>query len=168
MLSFLTPAPGRVNHSLHVVVVWQSLFEPQHDKTNKMSVRPAKIQISLGIHPVWSESVWIAEDLSFLQAGSENSDQTVRMPRLIWVFAGHTLILLVLSCRGSFCFCKLLSDPFIMREVLATCLPDFCTVGISVIISTSSAKFCYVVGVAEETCFLSFSHYKKQIWAASW
>ena len=30
--------------------------EPHHDKTNKMSVRPAKTQISLGIHPVWSES----------------------------------------------------------------------------------------------------------------
>ena len=28
--------------------------EPRHDKTNKMSVRPAKTQISLGIHPVWS------------------------------------------------------------------------------------------------------------------
>ena len=26
--------------------------EPPHDKTNKMSVRPAKIQISLGIRPV--------------------------------------------------------------------------------------------------------------------
>ena len=29
-------------------------YEPWHDKTNKMSVRPAKTQISLGIHPVWS------------------------------------------------------------------------------------------------------------------
>ena len=29
------------------------------------------------------------------------TDQTGRMPRLIWVFAGRTLILLVLSCRGS-------------------------------------------------------------------
>ena len=28
--------------------------EPQHDKTNKVSVRPAKTQISLGIRPVWS------------------------------------------------------------------------------------------------------------------
>ena len=28
--------------------------EPPHDKTNKMTVRPAKTQISLGIHPVWS------------------------------------------------------------------------------------------------------------------
>ena len=26
--------------------------EPQHDKTNKMSVRPAETQISLGICPV--------------------------------------------------------------------------------------------------------------------
>ena len=30
------------------------LTEPRHDKTNKMSVRPAKTQISLGICPVWS------------------------------------------------------------------------------------------------------------------
>ena len=30
--------------------------EPRHDKTNKVIVRPAKIQISLGIRPVWSES----------------------------------------------------------------------------------------------------------------
>ena len=28
------------------------LFEPHCDKTNKMSVHPAKTQISLGIHPV--------------------------------------------------------------------------------------------------------------------
>ena len=27
----------------------------RHDKTNKMAVHPAKIQISLGIRPVWSE-----------------------------------------------------------------------------------------------------------------
>ena len=33
-------------------------------------------------------------------AHSEDSDQTGRMPRLIWVFAGRTVILLVLSCRG--------------------------------------------------------------------
>ena len=30
--------------------------EPQHDKTNKWNVRPAKTWISLGIRPVWSES----------------------------------------------------------------------------------------------------------------
>ena len=79
--------------------------EPRHDKTNKVSVRPAKTQISLGIRPVWSESSlcaqWEAKDPRFLHADSEDSDQTGRMPRLIWVFAGRTLTSLVLSCCGS-------------------------------------------------------------------
>ena len=44
---------------------------------------------------------WVAKDPRFLHADSEDSDQTGRMPRLIWVFAGRTLILLVLTCRGS-------------------------------------------------------------------
>ena len=30
--------------------------EPPHGKTNKVTVRPEKTQISLGIRPVWSES----------------------------------------------------------------------------------------------------------------
>ena len=84
-----------------------------------MSVRPAKTQISLGIRPVrsesslcirpvWSESSlcaqWVAKHPSFLYADSEDSDQTGRMPRLIWVFAGRILTLLVLSCHGSAIF----------------------------------------------------------------
>ena len=68
--------------------------EPPHDKTNKMTVRPSKTQISLGICPVWSESLlcaqWVAKDPSFLHADSEDSDQTGQMPRLIWVFDGRT------------------------------------------------------------------------------
>ena len=36
--------------------LFQYSYEPHHDKTNKMSVRTAKTQISLGICPVWSES----------------------------------------------------------------------------------------------------------------
>ena len=58
--------------------------EPPHDKTNKMTVCPAKIQISLGICPVWSEfslcAKWVALDESFLYADSEDSDQTGGMP----------------------------------------------------------------------------------------
>ena len=69
-------------------------FEPPHDKTNKLTVRPAKTQISLGIPPVWSKSSlctqWIPKDPSFLHADSEDSDQTGRMSRLIWVFAVRT------------------------------------------------------------------------------
>ena len=37
-------------------------------------------------------------------APSKDSDQNGWMPRLIWVFAGCTVILLVLSCCGSFYF----------------------------------------------------------------
>ena len=33
---------------------------------------------------------WVAKDPSFLHADSEDSDQTGRMPRLIWVFSGRT------------------------------------------------------------------------------
>ena len=43
----------------------------------------------------------VAKDRMCLHADSEVSDQTGRMPRLICVFAGRTVILLVLSCRGS-------------------------------------------------------------------
>ena len=51
-----------------------------------------KTQISLSIRPVWSESLlctqWVAKGSVILQADSEDSDQTGRMRRLIWVFAG--------------------------------------------------------------------------------
>ena len=61
--------------------------EPPRDKTNKMTVHPAKSQTSLGIRPVLSESSlcaqWVAKDPRFLHADSEDSDQTGRMPRLI-------------------------------------------------------------------------------------
>ena len=87
--------------------MWKTLsFEPRHDKTNKMAVRPAKTQISLGICAFWSESslsAWRSiGPLAIHWVHSKDSDQTGLMPRLIWVFAGCTLILLVLSCRGKF------------------------------------------------------------------
>ena len=82
------------------------LYEPPHDKINNVAVRPAKTHISLGIRPVWSESSlcpqWVAKDPSFLHVDSEDSDQTGRMPKLIWVFAGRTATLLVLSWGGSY------------------------------------------------------------------
>ena len=81
------------------------LFEPHHDNTNKMTLRPAKTQISLGIRPVWSESSlcaqWVAKDPRFLL---EKTDQTGQMPKLIRVFAGRRVILLFLSWGGSFCY----------------------------------------------------------------
>ena len=86
------------------------LFEQPHDKTNNVVVRPAKTQISLGIRPVWSESSLSAwrklGSLATHWAHSEDSNQTGRMPRLIWVFAGRRLILLVLSRDGSLLWCR--------------------------------------------------------------
>ena len=45
-----------VNHLGFIFTFKLMIFEARHDKTNKISVRPAKTQISLGIRPVWSES----------------------------------------------------------------------------------------------------------------
>ena len=99
--------PENISTSTYYPAV--STYEPPRDKTNKMTVLPAKTQISLGTRPVWSASSpcaqWVANDSSFLHADSEDSDQTGRMPRLIWVFAGRTAILLLLSCRGSYSCC---------------------------------------------------------------
>ena len=65
-----------------------SEIEPPRDLTNKVSVRPAKTHISLGIRPVWSESSLSARrnlgPLVTHWAHSEDSDQ----PGLIWVLAG--------------------------------------------------------------------------------
>ena len=62
-------------------------------KPTKWHVRPAKTQISLGIRQVCSESSLcaqsVAKDPSFLYVEAK-TDQTGRMPRLIWVFAGRT------------------------------------------------------------------------------
>ena len=63
-------------------------------KPTKWHVRPAKTQINLGIRPVWSESPLSAwrkiGPLTTYWAHSEDSDQTGRMPRQIWVIAGRT------------------------------------------------------------------------------
>ena len=53
---------------------------------------PAKIQISLRICAVWSESslgaFWIARSAKHLHADNEDFDQIARMRTLIWVFDG--------------------------------------------------------------------------------
>ena len=63
-------------------------------KSTKWHVRPAKTQISLGIRPVWSESSLSAwrhhRSLAIHWTHSEDSDQTGRIPRLIWFLAGPT------------------------------------------------------------------------------
>ena len=77
------------------------LFE---DYMSRDMTKPIKLVCTQ--RSLWSESSlcaqWVAKDPSFLHGDSEDSDQTGQMPRLIWVFAGRTAILLVLSCRGSY------------------------------------------------------------------
>ena len=74
-------------------------------KPSKWHVCPAKTQINLDIRPVWSESSLSARrklmSLATHWAHTDDSDQTGRMSRLSWVFARHTVILLVLSLGGS-------------------------------------------------------------------
>ena len=69
--------------------------ELQHDKTNKMICEPSEDSDQPGHpRPGWSESSlsaqWVAKDPRFLNADSKDSNQTGRMPRLIWVFTGCT------------------------------------------------------------------------------
>ena len=55
---FLTAQSFYLGHVINTILATSSLrlvyilFEPRHDKTNKVSVRPAKTQINLGNRPV--------------------------------------------------------------------------------------------------------------------
>ena len=42
----------RFSYAVCSSALYSTIIEPPRDKTNKMSVRPAKTQISLGIRPV--------------------------------------------------------------------------------------------------------------------
>ena len=88
------------------MVVYRSNLSRLITKPTKWHVCPAKTQISLGIRPVWSESLlcalWVATVPMLLHADSEYSDQTARMRRLICVFVVRICHKQVFSWRGSF------------------------------------------------------------------
>ena len=69
-------------------------------KPTKWPLRPVKTQISLGIHPVWSEpslcTLRVAEDPNLLQAKSG----LIRHPGWSESSLGAQVILLILSCSG--------------------------------------------------------------------
>ena len=78
-------------------------------KPTKWHMRPAKTQISLGIHPVWSDSSlsasWVAKDLMILHADSEDwsdwadaqADLSIRWAHMplcwFWREAAHITII---------------------------------------------------------------------------
>ena len=83
-------------------------------KPTKWHVCPAKTQISLGIRSVWSKSslsAWRKHgSLATHLDHSEDSDQTGRMPRLIWVYAGHTCHFVGFVMRRLMCLLFMLQD----------------------------------------------------------
>ena len=130
-------------------------------KSTKWHVRPAKTQINLGICPVWSESslsIWgKLRSLAIIRVTIEASDQTGRMPRLIWVFAGHKghfvgfvmrwLILLCLTCVNNTDFCYFEAFYYLNSPrkrgflCIHTCV---CLSPLIVILQTSSNTYLYL------------------------
>ena len=92
--------------------VCAQITEPPHDKTNKMTVRQAKTQISLGICPVWLESSlctqWVAKGalngLLRTQAFFMQTAKTLIRLGGSESSLGTHAILLVLSWGGSYNF----------------------------------------------------------------
>ena len=73
---------------------------------SRSRTNPTKWPMTQPGHPyslirVFPVTQWEAKDPRFLHVDSKDSDQTGRTPRLIRVFAGRTVILLVLSCCSS-------------------------------------------------------------------
>ena len=90
MVTFFCDNDGKINKTTLLFLQFErTWYEPRHDKTNKVSVRPAKTQISLGIRPVWSESSLCAQWVAFF----------MRTAKTLIRLGG---CLLVLSCRGSY------------------------------------------------------------------
>ena len=85
---------------LQNITIWAASWQNQQ---NGMCTQ-RRLRSALGICPVWSESSLSAwrklGSLATHSAHSEDSDLTGWMPSPIWIFAGRTVILLVLS-RGS-------------------------------------------------------------------
>ena len=78
--------------------IWATTWHSQQNgcaDSEDSDLRPGRSEFSLSACRSFGS-------LATRWAHSEDSDQTGRMSRLIWVFVGRTLILLVLWCRGSY------------------------------------------------------------------
>ena len=140
-----------------------------------MSVRPAKTQISLGIRPVWSESSLSAwrnlGSLATHWAHSEDSDQTGQMPRLIWVFAGSTLIFVAPALAWATWACKFSSvrssvrsflhpSTFTLGVLWAQLLLQFCTIFLELCMCfRHGMRMCMWFGYNCEIIFCHLFHF---------
>ena len=107
---------------LYFLIYRMKWLEPPYDKTNKVTVRPVKTQISMGIRPVWSESLlctqWVAKDPSsnlldkffhYFRAG----------PKLIDVTDVHFQVHVLRFCTKSY-----KDDPNDLCRVMRICVPS--------------------------------------------
>ena len=78
--------------------IWAASWQNEQNDCAQRRLRSAWASAQSDQSLLCAQSVVM--DPSFLHADSEDSDQTGRMPRLFWVFAGCTVILLVLSWGG--------------------------------------------------------------------
>ena len=78
-----------------------NIIEPPRDKTNKMTVCPAKTQISLGIHPVWSVFAVCLITQAFFMRTAKTLIRLGGCPGWSESSLGTHVILLVLSWGGS-------------------------------------------------------------------
>ena len=93
-------------NAAHIITITLQYLSRNVRKRTFWHVRSAKIQISLSVRAVGSEyswaAFWIAKAAQFLYADSEDSNQTARMRRLIWVFIVRTGQQYVFGRVGSF------------------------------------------------------------------
>ena len=87
-------------HVSWLISIWTVTWQKQQNDCapREDSDQPAAAQSDQSSLSAWRD----LGPLATHWAHSQNSDQTGWMPRLIWVFAGGSLILLVLSWGGSF------------------------------------------------------------------
>ena len=74
--------------------VKKNINEPEQNKANKITCAPSEDSEQPGYPPSLIRAslcdLRTAKDLTLLHANSEDSDQSGRIPRLIWVYAGRT------------------------------------------------------------------------------
>ena len=107
----LTEGEGAYCFGVNTVVEVYANQLFSHDMSHDMIIPTKWVYAQQRLRSAWASAQssqsslyaqWVAKDPSFLHADSKDSDQTGRMPRVIWVFAWRLAILLVLSCRGSY------------------------------------------------------------------
>ena len=116
---------------------------------------------------------WVANDPSFLHADSEDSDQTGRIRRLFWVFAGRTCHFLGFVVRWLKCFICLCVCGF-TAFVLSLFVPHFCSSWPSPLLLVprgwveGGGELCCVIVASSGYLHLNFWHciqiVSKQIW----